>query len=851
MKKTIFVFLIFIIFLFACSDTNEHRKGKDTIEIQLDSYTISAGDEVYINVKSSKLGNYIYSSSDESVATIDDFGFLTALKPGSVTITVYLEADESLKASVDITITDMLLNNIKVSGLTMGHVGDVLDLKYIQYPRGMNEALTFTSKDESIATVDNNGVVTLKAFGNTEIEIVSESGYSLKFTVGAYDFSKILVLQPDNVKEDGEMVKVYAFEEEYCFGYNCFNSIKTALKYIDEGGTIYVMNNDIDHTYDEDFIINKNGVKIYSVDNCDCILGYNTEEYMNNAYITGSIYIASGIKDVEINGLTFTGAGYIHLYGDNENILIKNNVFIDSSLEEEWKTINSKSLIYFGASDKLSNNIYIMNNYFLNANVTCVTISSIRNLKITNNLFRDFNLDAIKSNTIDIDDSCQWLIKDNRFIEEYSITSPKSGYSAIYFPTFGSKIVPYELLITILDNEFKNIGYEHNNVYNNPYGAISMTGYNGGTTSVVIRHNNFDKCASCVRIDNEQSDKYYNNLDVFANYNFITFPYGKRSTELFTSYKKLDKTNNTNEEILDLIDARDNYYINEQGNTVDASKFSKNESVKSMISAQDWFKTASTRAYANNVVHMGSNSQIVVNTLLSNDTYQAITAANITYESSDKNILSVDSKGKLTPVAIGDATITIKKDNEALFNYHFKVKDQINIDYASLLVSIALEEEGYVEGSNNYTKYGVWYSGQVGDNSFMYGAWCAMFVSWCSNQADIPRTIIPLYASCSAGRQWFESRGLFKYKENYTPKTGDIIFFLSNGASHTGIVVTYKNGTVYTIEGNTSNMCAQRSYDPMNSRITGYGTPQYPVYNGTSIDFDVSNATSGEGHSTR
>ena len=145
----------------------------------------------------------------------------------------------------------------------------------------------------------------------------------------------------------------------------------------------------------------------------------------------------------------------------------------------------------------------------------------------------------------------------------------------------------------------------------------------------------------------------------------------------------------------------------------------------------------------------------------------------------------------------------------------------------------------------------MWYSEQVSDNSFAYGAWCAMFVSWCANQANIPRTIIPLYASCAAGRQWFESRDLFKYKESYTPKTGDIIFFLSNGASHTGIVVEYKNGTVYTIEGNTSDMCHQRSYDPMNSRITGYGTPQYPVYNGSKIEFDVSNATSGEGHSTR
>ena len=189
------------------------------------------------------------------------------------------------------------------------------------------------------------------------------------------------------------------------------------------------------------------------------------------------------------------------------------------------------------------------------------------------------------------------------------------------------------------------------------------------------------------------------------------------------------------------------------------------------------------------------------------------------------------------------------EDGKVIAEITVTVGEELNIDYASLLVQIALGEEGYVEGSNNYTKYGVWY-GEKHGKEFENGAWCAMFVSWCANQANISTTIIPEYASCAAGKQFFISNGNFKYKEDYVPTTGDIIFFTSNGASHTGIVVKSENGKVYTIEGNTSNKCAQRSYNLDYYTITGYGVPEYPIFTGEKIDFDISSSTDGAGEDT-
>ena len=81
---------------------------------------------------------------------------------------------------------------------------------------------------------------------------------------------------------------------------------------------------------------------------------------------------------------------------------------------------------------------------------------------------------------------------------------------------------------------------------------------------------------------------------------------------------------------------------------------------------------------------------------------------------------------------------------------------------------------GTVAGSGNYTKYGKWY----GINP---GAWCAMFVSWCANQAGISTSVIPKHASCDVGMTWFKNNGRWQYSRafggSYTPKRGDIIYF--------------------------------------------------------------------------
>ena len=143
------------------------------------------------------------------------------------------------------------------------------------------------------------------------------------------------------------------------------------------------------------------------------------------------------------------------------------------------------------------------------------------------------------------------------------------------------------------------------------------------------------------------------------------------------------------------------------------------------------------------------------------------------------------------------------------------------------IVAVALSQVGNVGGQ----PYWSWY----GFNSHVN--WCACFVSWCANECGyIDAGVIPKFASCTVGSNWFKDRGQWQ-GNSYEPRPGDLIFFDwdNKGSSgpqddvpdHVGIVERVENGVIYTVEGNTSDSCRQRSYSVGHYEIWGYGCPIY------------------------
>lgn len=139
-------------------------------------------------------------------------------------------------------------------------------------------------------------------------------------------------------------------------------------------------------------------------------------------------------------------------------------------------------------------------------------------------------------------------------------------------------------------------------------------------------------------------------------------------------------------------------------------------------------------------------------------------------------------------------------------------------------VSVALSQVGNVGGEPYWSWYG--FSGRV--------EWCACFVSWCANECGyIDTGVIPQYAGCVNGVQWFKDRGQWM-DGSAEPAPGMIIFFDwddENGqdglSDHTGIVEKVENGRVYTIEGNSGDSVRQNSYPVGHYEVLGYGCPDF------------------------
>ena len=119
------------------------------------------------------------------------------------------------------------------------------------------------------------------------------------------------------------------------------------------------------------------------------------------------------------------------------------------------------------------------------------------------------------------------------------------------------------------------------------------------------------------------------------------------------------------------------------------------------------------------------------------------------------------------------------------------------------VVDIAKSQLNYKETGNNDTMYGKWF----GLNN---QPWCAMFVSWCFDQAGLVSKVAAQtkkgFASCDVGLKWFTKNN--KIIPVGQAQAGDIVFFQFDKdpqADHVGICSSNDGKSFLMVyEGNTS-----------------------------------------------
>ena len=128
-----------------------------------------------------------WSSSDETVATVDANGTVTAVGNGTATITATTTDGTNISRTCTVTVTDP--NNIPVTGLTLNHTDlsrealDEFQLQATVSPENAaNKNILWSSSDESVATVDANGKVRTLSKGVATITATAADGYGATAT---------------------------------------------------------------------------------------------------------------------------------------------------------------------------------------------------------------------------------------------------------------------------------------------------------------------------------------------------------------------------------------------------------------------------------------------------------------------------------------------------------------------------------------------------------------------------------------------------------------------------------------------------------------------------------------------
>ena len=165
LTKTCVVHVTTPVTAFDVKEKSLRIKPESTYQIE---YAITPADADHTNV--------IFSSSDESILTVDETGMITALSAGTATVTAAIE-NAGMTAEIAVTV-DYPVEGIHVDVLQASvYKRDSLQITpSIEPENATDQTIVWSSSDPSVASVDENGTVTAIAPGTVIITVMTEDG---------------------------------------------------------------------------------------------------------------------------------------------------------------------------------------------------------------------------------------------------------------------------------------------------------------------------------------------------------------------------------------------------------------------------------------------------------------------------------------------------------------------------------------------------------------------------------------------------------------------------------------------------------------------------------------------------
>ena len=189
----VLLMLLFSVFIVSGCEENGVIPTGIVVSSENNVRTITVNESLQLSVVVYPNGaskNVKWSSSDESVATVDENGLVFGVSEGNVQILCVSKLDENVKQSYAIIVNREVKEEVvpqsvvltAVNNITTCKAGETIELEATVLPEGASQSVEWTSSDVTVATVGRGEVKALKE-GSVVITVNAKGYADVKATI--------------------------------------------------------------------------------------------------------------------------------------------------------------------------------------------------------------------------------------------------------------------------------------------------------------------------------------------------------------------------------------------------------------------------------------------------------------------------------------------------------------------------------------------------------------------------------------------------------------------------------------------------------------------------------------------